>query len=133
LKAAQVCAAELGQDRSDLATVFGPTNVAIHQVAIAIELGDAQGAIRHISTVRLDRLPTSLTERRARFLIDVARSYAHVRDDVAAIYALLQAETIAPDELRHHRLTHELVPQLLVRESWTSELRALATRCNLLT
>jgi hypothetical protein len=44
LKAATVCSAELGQDRSDLATVFGPTNVAIHQVATSIELGDAQAA-----------------------------------------------------------------------------------------
>jgi hypothetical protein len=77
-------------------------------------------------------MPKQLTERRARFLIDVARSFAHVRDDAAAIGALLQAETIAPDELRHHRLTHELVPQLLARESRTSDLRALATRCNLL-
>ncbi len=77
-------------------------------------------------------MPKQLTERRARFLIDVARSFAHVRDDAAAIDALLQAETIAPDELRHHRLTHELVPQLLARESRTSDLRALATRCNLL-
>jgi hypothetical protein len=132
LKAATVCAAELGQDRSDLATVFGPTNVAIHQVAIAIELGDAQGALRHIPAVQLDVMPAALTERRARFLIDVARSYTQVRDDVAAIAALIQAETIAPDELRHHRLTHELVPQLLARESRTSDLRALATRCNLL-
>ena len=132
MKAATVCSVELGQDRSDLATVFGPTNVAIHQVAIAIELGDAQGAIRHIPAVRFDQMPKQLTERRARFLIDVARSFAHVRDDAAAIGALLQAETIAPDELRHHRLTHELVPQLLARESRTSDLRALATRCNLL-
>jgi len=132
LKAATVCSAELGQDRSDLATVFGPTNVAIHQVATSIELGDAQGAIRHIPAVQFDQMPKHLTERRARFLIDVARSFAHVRDDAAAIDALLQAETIAPDELRHHRLTHELVPQLLARESRTSDLRALATRCNLL-
>ena len=132
MKAATVCSVELGQDRSDLATVFGPTNVAIHQVAIAIELGDAQGAIRHIPAVRFDQMPKQLTERRARFLIDVARSFAHVRDDAAVIGALLQAETIAPDELRHHRLTHELVPQLLARESRTSDLRALATRCNLL-
>jgi hypothetical protein len=132
MKAATVCSVELGQDRSDLATVFGPTNVAIHQVAIAIELGDAQGAIRHIPAVQFDQMPKQLTERRARFLIDVARSFAHVRDDAAAIGALLQAETIAPDELRHHRLTHELVPQLLARESRTSDLRALATRCNLL-
>lgn len=132
LKAAAVCAAELGQERSDLATVFGPTNVAIHQVAVAIELGDAHEALRHVPAVRLDRMPKPLTERRARCLIDVARSYAQVWDDVAAIDALMQAETIAPDELRHHRLTRELVPQLLTRESRTSDLRALASRCNLL-
>jgi hypothetical protein len=82
--------------------------------------------------VQLDRMPAALTERRARFLIDVARSYAEVRDNTAAIDALLLAETIAPDELRHHRLTHELVPQLLTREHRTSDLRALATRCSLL-
>lgn len=132
LKAAAVCAAELGQERSDLATVFGPTNVAIHQVAVAIELGDAREALRHVPAVRLDRMPKPLTERRARCLIDVARSYAQVTDDAAAIDALMQAETIAPDELRHHRLTHELVPQLLARESRTSDLRSLASRCNLL-
>ncbi len=132
LKAAAVCAAELGQDRCDLATVFGPTNVAIHQVAIAIELGDARGAVRHAPTVQLEQMPKALSERRSRFHIDVARSYAQMRDDSAAIDALLQAETIAPDELRHHRLTRELVPQLLTRESRTSELRALADRCGLL-
>ncbi len=132
LRAAAVCAVNLGLERSDLATVFGPTNVAIHQVAIAIELGDVHDALRHIPAVQLDRMPTPLTERRARFLVDVARSYAQVKDDAAAIAALLQAETIAPDELRHHRLTHDLVTQLLTRESRTSELRALATRCHLL-
>ncbi|MGH3933194.1 MAG: helix-turn-helix transcriptional regulator [Pseudonocardiaceae bacterium] len=132
LTAAARCAAEVGQDRFDLVTVFGPTNVAIHQVAIAIELGDAQGALRHISAVQLDRMPKPLTERRARFLIDVARSYAHLKEDAAAIDVLLQAETISSDELRHHRLTHQLVPQLLARESRSSGLRALATRCNLL-
>lgn len=130
LKAAAACAAELGHDCFDLATVFGPTNVAIHQVAIAIELGDARGAVRHIPEVQLDQMPEALTERRSRFLIDVARSYAQLRDDNAAIDALLQAETIAPDELRHHRLTRELIPQLLMRESRTPELRALAARCN---
>lgn len=132
LKAAAVCAAELGQERSDLATVFGPTNMAIHQVAIAIELGDARDALRHVPALQLDQLPTALTERRARCLIDVARSYAQVQDDTAAIDALIQAETIAPDELRYHRLTRELVPQLLTRENRTSGLRALASRCSLL-
>jgi DNA-binding XRE family transcriptional regulator len=132
LKSAAACAAEVGRDRSDLATVFGPTNVAVHQVVVPIELGDAHDAVRHISTVQLDRMPKAFTERRSRFLIDVARSYAQMHNDSAAIDALLQAETIAADELRHHRLTRELVPQLLTREHRTSDLRALAGRCNLL-
>jgi tetratricopeptide (TPR) repeat protein len=132
LKAAAACAAELRQDRADLATVFGPTNVAIHRVAIAIELGDAHEAARHIPTVQLDHMSATLTERQARFLIDVARSYAKMKDDAAAIDALIRAEAIAPDELRGHRLTRELIPQLLTRERRSSDLRALAGRCHLL-
>jgi hypothetical protein len=38
----------------------------------------------------------------------------------------------APDELRCHRLTHELLRNLLTRERRSSELRALADRCRLL-
>jgi hypothetical protein len=131
-KAAAACADEIGQDNAFLATVFGPTNVAIHDVAIAIELGDAREAVRRIPAVRLDQMPKTLTERRGRFLIDVARSYAQMRDDQAAIDALMQSERIAPDEIRNHRLTRELVPQLLTREHRSSDLRALAERCNLL-
>lgn len=132
LKAAAACAGELGQDRAVLATVFGPTNVAIHQVAIAIELGEAREAVRHIPAVRLNQMPKAMTERRSRFLIDVARSYAQIRDDQAAIGALAEAEKIAPDELRNHRLTRKLVPELLTREHRSSDLRGLAQRCNLL-
>ena len=44
LRAAVMCAEDLGEDRADLATVFGPTNTAIHEVAVAIELGDARQA-----------------------------------------------------------------------------------------
>ncbi len=105
---------------------------AAHPPAIAIELGDARGALRHAPAVQLDRMPRPFAERRARFLIDVSRGYAQAKDDAAAIDALIQAETIASDELHHHRLTRELVPQLLARESRTSELRTLASRCNLL-
>lgn len=132
LKAAAACAEGIGQDRVILGTVFGPTNVAIHEVAIAIELGDASEAVRRIPAVRLEQMPRTLTERRGRFLIDAARSYAQMRDDQAAIDALVESEKIAPDELRNHRLTRELVPQLLAREHRSSDLRALARRCNLL-
>jgi DNA-binding XRE family transcriptional regulator len=129
LKAAEVCTVKLHEERCDLGTVFGPTNVAIHQVAVAVELGDAAGAMRHVPKVNLDRMPSQLTERRARFLIDVARSYTQLRDDTAALDVLLQAEAIAPDEVRNHRLTHEVLRELLPRERRSSGLRELVTRC----
>lgn len=129
LNAAAACGAELKQDRSDLATVFGPTNVAIHQVAVAVELGNARAALRHIPMVKLNQMPKQLTERRARFLIDVARSHVQLQNDTAALDALLQAEEITPDELRHHRLTHEVLRNLLTRERRSSGVRALADRC----
>ncbi|AHH98560.1 helix-turn-helix domain-containing protein [Kutzneria albida] len=132
LKAAEVCATELGEDRTDLASVFGPTNVAIHRVAIAIELGDPGEAVRHIPAVRLDLVPESLGERKARYLIDVARTRAELKDDNGAVEALAHAELIAPDEVRNHRLTRQLVPQLLTTERQGSALRGLAARCSLL-
>jgi transcriptional regulator with XRE-family HTH domain len=104
LKAAAVCAAELNVERCDLGTVFGPSNVAIHQVAVAIELGDASGAKKYIPKTNLHRMPSQLAERRSRFLIDAARSYTQLRDDAAALDALLQAEAIVPDELRNTSL-----------------------------
>jgi transcriptional regulator with XRE-family HTH domain len=133
LKAATFCAAELGKDHSDLATIFGPTNAAIHQVAIPIELGDARAAVRNIPNVHFEHMSGIFAERRTRFLIDVARSYVQVNEHGAAVDALVQAEAIAPDELRHHRLTRKLIPQLMTQESRNSGLRALAARCNLLT
>jgi len=131
LKAAAVCAAELKDERCDFGAVFGPTNLAIHQVAVAVELGDASEAVAYIPHVNLDRLPSHLAERRARFLIDVARSYMQLQDDTAALDALLHAEAIAPDELRNHRLTHDVVRELLSREQRSSGLRSLAARCEL--
>ena len=62
-------------------------------------------------------------------LLIVSRSYAQLRDDTAALDALVEAEAIAPDELRNHRLTHEVLRELLSREQRSSGLRGLATRC----
>jgi transcriptional regulator with XRE-family HTH domain len=132
LKAASVCATQLGEDRAEVGTVFGPTNVAIHQVAVAVELGNTREAMNHIPAVNLGRMPAGLTERRARFLIDVARSHGQAHDDSSAIGALINAEDIAPDEIRNHRLTHDLLRGLLLRERRTSGLRALADRCKVL-
>src|SRR5215207_2146149 len=41
MRSAQEAADRLGEDRDDFGTEFGPTNVALHAVAVAVELGDA--------------------------------------------------------------------------------------------
>lgn len=129
LAAAAACGERLGRDHVELGTVFGPTNVAIHRVAIAIELGDARTALEHVGAVDVRPLPAMLVERRARYLIDVARAYAAAGDDVAAVDALLQAERQGPDETRTHRQTHAVVHALMARERRTSGLREFAVRC----
>lgn len=131
LNAAAQCADEIGQESFELATVFGPTNVAIHRVAIPIELGDAREALRQERTVQLDQLPGFLTERKARFLLDVARAHTAVSDFSTAQNVLIGAEKIAAEEVHRHRITRQLIPQLLVHDHRGSAIRRLAGLCGI--
>lgn len=130
--AAVACAEPMQGERSDFGAVFGPVNTAIHRVAVAVQLGDYKAAVDAIPAVDLSRLPVQLAERRARYLIDVARTHAGQREDQAAEDALLEAERAAPDELRSHRLTHAVLRDLLTRDRRSSNARSLASRCGVL-
>ncbi|MEU2639860.1 hypothetical protein ABZ591_36055, partial [Micromonospora fulviviridis] len=57
LTAAGQAAARLGTDANHLWTAFGPTNVAIHRVAAAAELGDIQVAVDLGPRVDISGLP----------------------------------------------------------------------------
>ena len=46
LEQASQAAARLGEGRNDYNTEFGPANVALHEIAVAVELGDAGRALR---------------------------------------------------------------------------------------
>jgi hypothetical protein len=106
----------LGADHADLYAIFGPTNVAIHGVQVAVELRNGRDAVRRSRCVDPDRLPPSLVERRGQFLIDVAAGHAFENDDVAAVATLLRADAVAPQELRLNPTVHHLVRTLLARE-----------------
>lgn len=107
---------QLGGDYADLHTIFGPTNVAIHGVQIAAELGDGREALRRSAGLDADRLPPSLLERRSHLLIDVARGHAQQADDGAAVATLLAADRVAPQEVRFNPVVFDLVALLLRRE-----------------
>lgn len=120
----------LGREYADMHTIFGPTNVAIHGVQVAAELGDGHDAIRRGGAVDAERLPPSLHERRGQLLIDLTQGHVLLGSDGMATETLLRAEQIAPEEVRFNPTTHALVRTMLDRErlSATPGLRGLARR-----
>ncbi len=76
LDRAETMAGLLGEDGNHAWTGFGPTNVAIHRVSVAAELGDAGEALRTATAVDLERLPAGLLSRRAQVNLDLAWAQA---------------------------------------------------------
>ena len=79
----------LGQERNDFWTAFGPTNVALHEVSTAVELGDPGEVVRKGEALDPARFPPGLLGRRAQVFIDLARGYTQQRKDAAAVNMLL--------------------------------------------
>jgi hypothetical protein len=126
LERAQAMAERLGEGRNDYNTEFGPANVALHEIAVAVELGDAGRALRTADQV--DTSGLSL-ERRGRMLIDVARAHAQRRQIDEAVAVLRQGEDITPEQIHAHPLARQLVSDLMTMQNPPSpELRELAQR-----
>ena len=126
LDRARQMAARLGGGRNDYSTEFGPANVDLFEIAVAVELGDAGRALRVAGAVDTSGLSA---ERRSRMLMDVARANAQRRQVDDAVTALRQAEEIAPELLRGHYLVRQIVSDLLtMQDPPGEELRALSVR-----
>jgi len=126
LERASQIAGRLGEGRNDYNTEFGPANVGLQEVAVAVELGDAGRAL--LAAAAVDAAGLS-AERRARMLIDVARAHAQRRQAHEAVAALREAEQITPEQVRGHALVRQLVSDLLtMQDPPASELRDLAGR-----
>jgi transcriptional regulator with XRE-family HTH domain len=106
-------AARLETDRNEHWSAFGTTNVLVHRVSA---LADMQGggrvieAAADISYGDMMHLPR---ERRASHLLDVTRGHlqAGQRDEAAA--TLLDADQLAPEEVRCRDLTRQIITDLV--------------------
>jgi hypothetical protein len=126
LERARPVAERLGPGRNDYNTEFGPANVGLYEISVAVELGDAGRALRAAANVDTTGLSP---ERRARMLIDVARAHAQRRQVSEAVRALLDAEQITPEQVRGHAVARQLVADLMsMQEPASPELNALAVR-----
>src|SRR6266540_2257457 len=96
-----------------LATQFGPANVAAHQVSVAVDLGDAGQAL--VVAPRVDQPELSIS-RYSRHLIDVALAHNYRRDTPGMVTTLLDVEQLAPEQLSHFPLVREMLHAALRRE-----------------
>lgn len=124
-------AAQLGEDSNYWQTGFGPTNVELHRLSAALDLGDVAWVAEHGQEIGAENLPV---ERRVTHMIDVARALSHLARDTEALDLLLSAERQAPALVRHSASVREAVKTMHRRApvtagSKSSELLALAQRC----
>ncbi len=120
---------QLRYDANHVWTAFGPTNVAIHRVSIAVELGETQVAAQLAPRIDASGLPI---ERRVRHALELARIYTRTGDSLSALGVVLAAEAEAPEQVRHHYLGRELVLGWARSRSLGGDLRVqrLADRMN---
>jgi tetratricopeptide (TPR) repeat protein len=134
LSEAQRLADLLGHDANFAWTAFGPTNVAIHRVSVAAELGDASEALQVATAVNPDSLPAGLNSRKAQVYLDLAWAQAQRKRDSEAILHLLEAERVAPNAVRYNVVVREMVRDMLSRSrrSSTTALHNLALRAGVI-
>lgn len=134
LAQAQALAELLGRDDNLAWTAFGPTNVALHRISVAAELGDAGEAMHAAEGMKPELFPAGLLSRRAQMHLDLGWAYAQRHRDADATLHLLEAERIAPEAIRYNVIVREHVREMLSRGrlSGTSALRELAIRAGIL-
>lgn len=91
---------------------FNPANVAIHGVAVAVEMGDHDEALRRDADISEQQLADLPAERRAHHHMDVARALVEDGRRDAALERLLTAERAAPQMVRYHPSARNLALHL---------------------
>ncbi|MFJ6617345.1 helix-turn-helix domain-containing protein [Kitasatospora sp. NPDC091335] len=105
--------------------VDGLQGVALHELSVHYELGDAGRAIELASTIDPTALPTA--ERQARFFTDVARAFDQWGKPEQCYRALLAAEEAAPQEIRRGAV-RDLATTLLRHDRKLPGVRDFAAR-----
>lgn len=112
---------------------FGPTNIGVWRMGVALEARDFAKAASIAEKLRPERLPTAT--RRATYWANYGRALARIRgrqDD--AVHALRQAELISPPRVQRHPFVRDVLAEMLVRsrrDAMGRELRAMAYRAGL--
>ena len=136
MQAAKELAVQFGEPnegRDPLGFGFGPTNVGLWEMALALETGEPDRAVSVAQTVQPQRHP--FKTRQSQYWMDYGRALARVRrrgDD--AVVALRKAEQLFPIRVQRNPFIREVLGELLVRsrrDAVGRELRGMAYRAGL--
>jgi transcriptional regulator with XRE-family HTH domain len=94
-------------------TVFGPTNVALHEMSIEMEAGEASEALRTADAIDTSGLPSM--EREFTFTLEVARCYDLRREEAAVLLHLLELEQLAPEDLARTPMARDMILAVIRR------------------
>ncbi|SCF14370.1 Helix-turn-helix domain-containing protein [Micromonospora coriariae] len=94
-------------------TGFGPTAVDLARVVVAVLRGDAGEAVRrHVTVIRREAWRRLPAEYRGAYLVDAARAYLQVGDLRGAARALVDADSVAPAEVRCRPLARTVIAEV---------------------
>jgi hypothetical protein len=128
---ARGAADRVGEGRNDYWEAFGPANVCAHEIAVALELGNAAEALRLANRIDIDALP--VPERRAHVLIDIARAHCLLQDHAETVALLSEAVHHSPEDVRYSPKAREMTHVCLALKSTLPGLRDLAQRLGIAT
>ncbi|WP_028649424.1 helix-turn-helix transcriptional regulator [Nocardiopsis sp. CNT312] len=119
LEEAERLARLVGHESAAYDTNFGPGNVMIHRVSVALDVGDPGRAAQTGSRLRL---PADMKATRVgRHWQDVARAWTLAGDHPAALKALNRARKAAPQQTRFHPHVHETVHAIAAEQRRSSD------------
>jgi transcriptional regulator with XRE-family HTH domain len=109
---------------------FGPTNAGLHHVAALVSLGEGGLAVEVAAGLDQAGVGTLRRERRATYLIDMARGYSQWGKRDESLDKLLEAERLAPREVNCRPVARNLISDLIERSRGTvpAALQSLAER-----
>ena len=114
---------------------FGPVNVGLHHVAALVTLGEGGLAVEACASIDETGIRALRRERRATYLIDVARGYSQSGRRGEALEKLLEAEALAPREVNCRPIARSTIEDLIHRSRGNPSigLRSLAERSGVTT
>lgn len=109
---------------------FGPANVQMWRISMAVEDGDGGRAVELARQINADVIPAA--SRRAAYWIDLGRAHAQLRGaEQQSLQALRRAEVLAPQRARANPFVRDTVAVLLRRMRSNAagvELQRMASR-----